>query len=334
VIKVDSLSRTYGKAVAVDRVSFEIGSTEVVGLLGQNGAGKTTIMKMLAGCLESTAGKITIDGTDISENRQIIQAQIGYLPETLPLYPEMTVLSYLEYAAALKKIPNDIRRESIIYAICQTQIVDVAEKKISTLSRGYRQRLALAGAILKRPRILILDEPTNGLDPSQILQMRALIAQLAKTSTIIISTHILQEVQAMCDRVIIIKQGRLVLDCGLDKLQSSNQISLTVGRKLDNYSCNLDGSGKLTIVAAQEPAGKHFRYTLEINDADSPDDVIPKLVQDLVQKDYRIFSVQPVLRSLETVFQDLSSGKPFEYHHEDYMTSKKQLESANSIERT
>jgi ABC-2 type transport system ATP-binding protein len=228
MIEVDKLSRSYGEFCAVDSVTFDIGYGEVVGLLGHNGAGKTTIMKMLTGYLEPSAGAARIDGLDVTEQRRAVQSLIGYLPENCPLYPEMTVVDYLDYQAGLHGLAVDQRPAAIRQAIRRTWLQDRALAPIGTLSRGYRQRVGVAQAILHAPRILILDEPTNGLDPTQIQQMRSLIRDLAKTSTVILCTHILQEVQAVCDRVLVMRAGRLVLDARLDDLGREQRLQVTM----------------------------------------------------------------------------------------------------------
>src|SRR5271165_3181606 len=179
MIAARNLTRNYGSFIAVDNVSFSIKEGEIVGLLGHNGAGKTTIMKMLTGFLEPTAGSVTINDHDIESQREEAQTYIGYLPENCPLYPEMTVVEFLNYAAELKNIPVESRPSAIREAISATDLADKAMDPISSLSRGYRQRVGVAQAILHRPRIIILDEPTNGLDPSQIKHMRSLVKQLA-----------------------------------------------------------------------------------------------------------------------------------------------------------
>ena len=192
MIQVENLTRRYGDFTAVDDVSFSIGRGEIVGLLGHNGAGKTTIMKMLTGFLEPTAGTITIDGLAIGRDTTAIQSRIGYLPENCPVWPEMTVIDYLDYQANLHGLPEGQRKAAIAKAIRRTALKEKATSPIQTLSRGYRQRVGVAQAILHDPDIVILDEPTNGLDPTQIRHMRDLIRELAQTATVIVSTHILQ----------------------------------------------------------------------------------------------------------------------------------------------
>ena len=212
MIEVRELSRSYGGLQAVSGVSFDIDHGEIVGLLGHNGAGKTTIMKMLTGYLEPSSGSIRIDGLDLAEQRRAVQRRVGYLPENCPLYPEQTVLDALEYQAVLHGIPNSERPAAIRQAVGRTALQAKAGALVATLSRGYRQRLGVAQAILHGPKILILDEPTNGLDPTQIQHMRGLIQELARDATVIVSTHVLQEVEAVCSRVLIMSGGRLALD--------------------------------------------------------------------------------------------------------------------------
>ena len=217
MIQVEHLTRRYGDLMAVDDVSFHIGHGEIVGLLGHNGAGKTTIMKMMTGFLEPTSGSIRIDNLEIGDDTRAIQQRIGYLPENCPVYPEMTVIDYLDYQATLHGMADHEPSTAIARVIRRTALQEKAARTIQTLSRGYRQRVGVAQAILHQPNIVILDEPTNGLDPTQILQMRELIRELAKTATVIVSTHILQEVQAVCDRVLILRAGQLVVDSRKDE---------------------------------------------------------------------------------------------------------------------
>jgi ABC-2 type transport system ATP-binding protein len=207
MIQVEHLTRRYGDFTAVDDVSFRIQRGEVVGLLGHNGAGKTTIMKMMTGFLEPTGGSIRIDDLEIGRDTRAIQARIGYLPENCPVWPDMTVIDYLDYEATLHGVPAERRGRAVAEAIRRTALKEKADASINTLSRGYRQRVGVAQALLHSPDIIILDEPTNGLDPTQIRHMRELIRELATSATVIVSTHILQEVQAVCERVLILRAG-------------------------------------------------------------------------------------------------------------------------------
>ena len=232
MIQAKGLTKRYGDLVAVEDVDFSIARGEVVGFLGPNGAGKTTTMRMLTGFLPPTDGTAVIAGRDIFGEPIAARRAIGYLPETPPLYPEMTVRSYLAYVARIKDVPRAERREAVDRALARTALTDVRRQVIGTLSRGYRQRVGLAQAIVHNPPVLILDEPTAGLDPLQIREIRELIAELTAPSqgdtqhTVILSTHILAEVDAICRRVILINQGRKVVDAPLSELTGG-------GRTLD-----------------------------------------------------------------------------------------------------
>ena len=307
MIQVESLTRTYGDHVAVDQVSFEIEQGEIVGLLGHNGAGKTTIMKMLTGFLEPTSGHIEIDGLDIRTRRQAVQRQIGYLPENCPLYPEMTVVDYLDYAAALHGVARSEREALIREAITRTELEPKALDLISTLSRGYRQRVGVAQAILHRPTIIILDEPTNGLDPTQIQHMRGLIKTLSESATIMISTHILQEVQAICGRVLIIQDGCKVLDARLDALQSGSRLRLVTDAEPEQTTALLNGLSQVTSVDSVAADGKRHVYTLAIAGDLDPTDVAPSVAQALIDQGFKLYIMAPERRDLETIFGELSA---------------------------
>ncbi|MCR5006693.1 MAG: ABC transporter ATP-binding protein [Clostridiales bacterium] len=210
MIEVKNLTKRYGDHLAVDNSTFTVNDGEIVGFLGPNGAGKTTTMNMLTGYLSSTEGEIMIDGIDILEDPVHAKMKIGYLPEVPPLYPEMTVNEYLQFACALKKVPARDRKEHVEKLLKECRIKDMQNRLITNLSKGYKQRVGLAAALAGDPDVLILDEPTAGLDPKQITEFRDLIRSLSKNHTIIISSHIMQEIQAVCDKVIIINHGRII----------------------------------------------------------------------------------------------------------------------------
>jgi ABC-2 type transport system ATP-binding protein len=303
MINVANLTRKYGDFTAVSNVSFEISPGEIVGLLGHNGAGKTTIMKMMTGYLEATSGSITIDGLSVATARQAVQQKIGYLPENCPVYPEMTILSYLEYCAALHGIPERERPALIREAVERTALTtEKAMELISTLSRGYRQRTGVAQAILHKPAILILDEPTNGLDPTQIRQMRSLITELAKTATVIISTHILQEVQAVCNRVIIIKNGKVALDSRLDDLRQSSR--LLVSSKADPNKA-VQQFTALPMIAKAVQAGEH-RFELELRKGADSREAAAAVAEAVHAQHWPLYGLQYESRTLETVFAEIS----------------------------
>ena len=306
MIKVNALTRTYGSFTAVDTVSFEIGHGEIVGLLGHNGAGKTTIMKMLTGFLEPTAGAIEIDGLHMPDDREAIQARIGYLPENCPVYPEMTVIDYLEYAAALHGIPESDRPDRVLEAIQKTELSEKAAQSISTLSRGYRQRVGVAQAILHHPTILILDEPTNGLDPTQIQHMRDLIRALAKEATVIISTHILQEVRAVCDRVLIIREGRLALDSSMDQLSSGKRLLLDIDSGPETAQPVISGIEGVDRVESLRQDGEQYCYAVSCSREDLHN-VAAALSKTLIEKGCRLYGLQTEHRDLETVFGEISA---------------------------
>jgi ABC-2 type transport system ATP-binding protein len=307
MIRVESLSRAYGDHTVVDQVSFEIGQGEIVGLLGHNGAGKTTIMRMLTGFLEPTAGHIEMHGLDIRTHREAVQRHIGYLPENCPVYPEMTVIDYLDYAASLHGIPKTERQAQIHQAITRTELEPKAMDVINTLSRGYRQRVGVAQAILHRPAILILDEPTNGLDPTQIHHMRSLIKTLAKTATIILSTHILQEVQAVCDRVLIIQSGQKVLDARLDQLRTSRRLQLVTNAEPERAEVLLNNLTHVTSVETSAADGKRHAYALTVDGHHDPTDIAPSVAQTIIEQGFKLYALTPESRDLETIFDELSA---------------------------
>jgi len=222
MIEVQNVAKFYGVAQALADVSFRVPEGEVVGLLGPNGAGKTTILKILTGYLQPDAGQVTVDGIDVVADPRAAQARIGYLPENAPLYPELSVQAYLKLMADLRGVPADEQRARLSEAIYATGLQERLTQPIGELSKGFRQRVGLAQAILHRPRLLILDEPSVGLDPTQIVEMRHLIKRLAQQSTVLFSTHILPEVEALCDRVIILINGAVRADARLADLRESN----------------------------------------------------------------------------------------------------------------
>lgn len=310
MINVENITRTYGDFTAVDDVSFEISSGEIVGLLGHNGAGKTTIMKMMTGYLEPTSGTITIDGLDITADRQGIQQKIGYLPENCPVYPEMTIINYLDYAAALHGVPENDRPARIADAIARTELQEKAIQPIAKLSRGYRQRTGVAQAILHKPAILILDEPTNGLDPTQIQHMRALITELAGHSTIIISTHILQEVQAVCNRAIIIKDGKKVLDAKLDDLQANNRLQVSTsadGEKAVAFFTGLDGIASAARVDANRQEDGACTCELQLAANNDHRRAAAAVASAVHEQGWQLYALHFETRNLETVFSEIGA---------------------------
>ncbi|HBH35972.1 MAG TPA: multidrug ABC transporter ATP-binding protein [Gammaproteobacteria bacterium] len=301
MIRVSSLCRTYANFQAVDNVTFDVGKGEVVGLLGHNGAGKTTVMKMLTGFLQPSAGSVVIDNMEISEHRYEVQKLIGYLPENCPLYIAMTVIDYLDWMADLKGVANQEKPQRIAAAIAATELQQQANQHISTLSRGMRQRVGVAQAILNRPKVLILDEPTNGLDPGQIELMRLLIRQAASWSTVILSTHILQEVEAVCDRVLIMRGGQLVVDSTLESLHDSGRLLVKAQGGAGTIIPLLES---IDLVASVESSTAQT-YQVSVDPAQR-DEASRKIVKMLVENDIGVSQIASRGDRLESLFRQES----------------------------
>ncbi|MEE4175699.1 MAG: ABC transporter ATP-binding protein [Xanthomonadales bacterium] len=299
MVEVRELSRSYGELQAVAGVSFDIGHGEIVGLLGHNGAGKTTIMKMLTGYLEPSSGTIHVDGLDLSTHRREAQRRIGYLPENCPLYPEQTVLDALEYQAVLQGISPGERGVAIRRAVERTALGPKATATVGTLSRGYRQRLGVAGAILHGPKILVLDEPTNGLDPTQIQHMRDLIRELSRDATVMISTHILQEVEAVCERVLIMRGGRLALDSRIGDIGRDPRLLVTLDRIPAEAVPRLAAVPGVRGVTLMEDDGERRRFALETVD---PAAAAPAVARAVTGEGWALYALAPERRDLEALF--------------------------------
>lgn len=304
MIEAQHLSRQFGRTTAVANVSFTIGRNEIVGLLGPNGAGKTTIMRMLSGYLEPTTGTVRLDGEDLEQNTYALQRQLGYLPENLPVYPDMMVADYLDYVASIKGIAPRERLRAVKEALLATQMQDRALDVIAQLSRGMKQRVGVAQAILGKPRLLILDEPTNGLDPSQTEQMRQLISQLARRATIILSTHILKEVEAVCDRVLILNNGQLALDSQMSALRRCGHLLL----RTDNAVANLEQALKRMpqVVAVERLAdGDTAAFCLTLREGCDPDTAAGNIAHCVDQAGARLFMLDRQAPSLDDVFREV-----------------------------
>ena len=305
MINATHLSRAYGEFLAVNDVSFTIQGGEIVGLLGHNGAGKTTIMKMLSGYLEPSSGQIEIDGIDLADDRAAVQQRLGYLPELLPVYPDMSVADYLDYAASLKGLSGNRARDEIRRAVKATDIVNKLLSPIAKLSRGYKQRVGVAQAILGQPKLLILDEPTNGLDPTQTQHMRDLIRQIANQATVILSTHIMQEVDALCDRALILRAGELAVDARLEELRHSNQLRLVTDLAPQPAGALLqaiDGVGALQ--SQQRQAGYDYRITLDENS--DANEMAHAIAKTLIENGHALYEISCEKRDLESVFREVN----------------------------
>jgi ABC-2 type transport system ATP-binding protein len=264
MIKTEHLSKRYDTLTAVDDVSFEVAPGEVLGFLGPNGAGKTTTMRMLAGFISPSSGKASICGHDIETDTLAAKRSIGYLPEGAPLYGEMTVQSFLEFVADLRNLTGSVRRNRLDYTIGRLQLASVVEQTIETLSKGFRRRVGLAQALMQDPPVLILDEPTDGLDPNQKHEVRTLINEMSRDKIIIISTHLLEEVNAVCTRAIIIARGRIVADDSPQGLAAKSRYYNAVSLQLENpqdLQAARAAIEALPLVAAVEVSERDARLT-------------------------------------------------------------------------
>ena len=303
-IAINNLSKSYGAIRALSGVSFSVSAGEVIGLLGPNGAGKTTLMKILTGYLEPDDGDVKIHGIDVLADPLGAQRRIGYLPESAPLYGEMLVQEYLEMMAALRGVPSNEVRDRTIDAIRATGLTDRVVQPIATLSKGYRQRVGIAQAIIHQPDLLILDEPTTGLDPAQIVEIRDLIKRLAAKSTVLLSTHILSEVEATCERVLVIMQGELRANAKLAELRNANAAVIAVAAGTTGVADLLKKVEGVTNVEALGKAGELERWRVTSGTAA---DLCVALYQAVKATDWRVGELRPEPKTLEKVFRDLAA---------------------------
>jgi ABC-2 type transport system ATP-binding protein len=308
VIEVQHLTKRYGPVTAVDDVSFRVERGEILGFLGPNGAGKTTTMRILTGYMPATEGKAIVAGFDVFDQPVEAKRRTGYLPETPPLYPDMSVLEYLQFVAKIKGVPGGERRERIQSVMKRTRIDDMANRLCAKLSKGYKQRVGLAQALIHNPDVLILDEPTAGLDPKQIIETRQLIKELAGDHTIILSTHILPEVSQTCQRVVIINKGRVVAVDTPDNLTARLRGSETLYLQLDAMGADpapalLRVAGVTRVVEAERRDGMPG-YEVE---SEHGRDVRRELARAVVSNGWGLLELRPLRLSLEDVFLSLTT---------------------------
>ena len=310
MIEVKNITKKYGSFTAVDNISFKIEEGEIIGLLGPNGAGKSTTMNMITGYIEPTEGEIKVEGYDISKKPKKAKAQIGYMPEGVPLYSDLTVKEFVTYMAELKKVDRKTRKEKVEKIIKQTGLKDVEKKLTRNLSRGYKQRVSMAGALVGEPKILILDEPTVGLDPKQITEIRSLIKELGKTHTIILSSHILSEVSQICNKVIIINKGKIVaIDTpeNLEKKVESNNITyVTVEdteNKIETMKEKIPEIKDIKLIKENEDGTKE--YVLE---SDKDVDLRKIVFNEFAKENITIFEMKKADTTLEDAFMKLIEG--------------------------
>jgi ABC-2 type transport system ATP-binding protein len=305
MIEAVDLSKAYGPIEALKGVSFNVASGEVVGLLGPNGAGKSTTIKILTGYLQPDDGQVTVNGLDVLTHTREVQAGIGYLPENAPLYPELSVQAYLRLMADLREMPREEQPELLSEAIYATGLEEHLVRPIGQLSKGFRQRVMLAQAILHRPRLLILDEPTIGLDPTQIVEIRHLIGRLAQHTTILFSSHILSEVEAVCDRVIIIMNGQVKADARLDELSSTADAILVLQKQVDGAAGALKGLAGVRQVEPLSRPDKHPAFRIL---GESGADLCPAIYGLARREDWPVRELRHDVRTLETVFNELATA--------------------------
>jgi ABC-2 type transport system ATP-binding protein len=294
-IQVTSVSKLYKEQKALDGISFSAKKGEIIGFLGPNGAGKSTMMKILTGFIIPNSGDVLVDEIDVLQNPIEAQKTIGYLPEQNPLYAEMYVREYLQFRAQIFKVD----KKQIESCIEKVGLTDEAHKKINQLSKGYQQRVGIAAAILHNPSVLILDEPTTGLDPNQLVEIRKLIKDLGKQKTVLLSTHIMQEVEAICDRVLIIKKGRILKDQSLSILQNSNlQVIVVVFDKIISDS-DFKPLPNLTSIQKENES---WILTFDANE-----DMRPKLFDFAKEKELKILELSTQQKNLETLFREITS---------------------------
>jgi len=310
VIEVKNITKKYGNFTAVDNINFKIEEGEIIGLLGPNGAGKSTTMNMITGYIEPTEGEIIVNGYDISKKPKKAKTQIGYMPEGVPLYSDLTVKEFVTYMAELKKVDRKTRKEKVEKIIEQTGLKDVEKKLTRNLSRGYKQRVSMAGALVGEPKILILDEPTVGLDPKQITEIRALIKELGKTHTVILSSHILSEVNQICNKVIIINKGKIVaIDTPENlekKVESNNTTYVTVEdteNKMETIKEKIPEIKEIKLIKENEDGTK--QYVLE---SEKDVDLRKIVFNEFAKENITIFEMKKADTTLEDAFMKLIEG--------------------------
>jgi len=310
VIEVQHLSKRYGPVTAVDDVSFRVERGEILGFLGPNGAGKTTTMRILTGYMPATAGKAVVAGFDVFDQPIEAKKRTGYLPETPPLYPDMTIVEYLTFVAKIKGVAAADRRLRVKRIMDQTHVAEMANRLCSKLSKGYRQRVGLAQALIHNPDVLILDEPTAGLDPKQIIETRQLIKELAGDHTIVLSTHILTEVEQTCRRVVIINKGRVVAVDTPDNLKSRLRGSETMYVQVDAAGADIAPSlGRVAgVTRVAEADRRNGLVGYEVESA-SGSDVRRELARTIVSSGWGLTELRPMRMSLEEIFLSLTTDE-------------------------
>lgn len=333
MVEIKNLTKYYGSHPAVQDISFTVGDHEVLGFLGPNGAGKSTTMNMITGCLPSTSGTVLVDGYDIAKDPLEVKRRIGYLPELPPVYPDMRVRTYLEFAAGLKGVPRNQRKKQVDDALERLRITDVQKRLIGNLSKGYRQRVGFAQALLGNPKFLILDEPTVGLDPKQVVEVRNLITDLAREHTIIFSTHILAEVSAVCERVVIINKGQIRAEDTIANLEQSVSGQPTVRMKVEGDIAKVtmlmqETEGVVKVSEVEYISAGVNAYTIILVE----EAVRKTLMAKLLAADCMVLEVNAVRANLEEVFVRLTAAPRAQTRAEAMAELEEKLEAERSAE--
>ena len=333
MIQVENITKRYGSFTAVENINFEIEEGEIVGFLGPNGAGKSTTMNMITGFIEPTSGKIIVDGYDISKKPRKAKRQIGYMPEGVPLYSDLTVKEFVTYMAELKGVPRKEKKEKVQKALQETGLTDVQNKLTRNLSRGYKQRVSMAGALVSNPKVIILDEPTVGLDPKQVTEIRALIKELGKEHTVILSSHILSEVSQICNRVIIINKGKIVAIDTPENLENKvvkdNSVYVTVednDNKIETIKEKLPEIKEIKLVTENEDKTKKYIIT-----AEEDVDLRKSIFETFAKEGITIFEMKKSDATLEDAFMQLIDAKEENEHIEKEETDIEENKETENI---
>ncbi len=312
MIEIKNLTKNYGQIEAVKGISFTANKNEVLGFLGPNGAGKSTTMNMIVGYLPPTSGEILIDGMSMNDNPREVKKKIGYLPELPPLYLDMKVIEYLRFVAGIKEVPKADREHQVARALSRLKITDMKNRVIKNLSKGYRQRVGFAQALIGDPQVLILDEPTVGLDPNQTMEVRNLINMLRKDHTIIFSSHILGEVSAVCDRIVIIDKGEIKAVDTKDNLTGTSSDGIVYVLRIEGVCADVekllketDGIKNIMDISFVDENTSEFKLELE------SEDVRKTLVSKMIENDFSIVEIKKISMSLEEVFASVTRGKSY-----------------------
>lgn len=339
MIQVEDITKRYGTFIAVDKINFEIEEGEVVGFLGPNGAGKSTTMNMITGFIESTSGRILVDGYDISKKPKKAKRQIGYMPEGVPLYGDLTAKEFVTYMAELKGVKRKERKAMVQKALEDTGLIEVQNQLTRNLSRGYKQRVSLAGALVSNPKVIILDEPTVGLDPKQVTEIRALIKELGKDHTVILSSHILSEVSQICNRVIIINKGKIVAVDTPENLEKKvvkdNAVYVTVEdpeNKIETVKEKLENVQEIKLVAENDDNTKKYIIT-----AEEDVDLRKNIFETFAKEGITIFEMKKIDATLEDAFMQLINTEAETAEQEEVeaeeVLDKKQLKEKKKQEK-